>query len=216
MNYGNNYPQNNYQPQQSNDEGGGGVWPRVTGFKIGPKKNGKGHMIQFTINAFSRSGKEQPMLFNEFMQAVQQAFQASGGHGVRFLIPFHQGNGPRGPFQSGTINVVPNNPPQQQVGGGRGGRRDYPTQQAQGYGQPQYQQGYAPPQQGYAPQPAQAPVAPPPQAYPQQGYAPQGTPQGGPQAYPQQTAPTNGGQAGPGQAAPTGASPSNVGGQAPF
>lgn len=172
--YNNGYQQNNYgqQPQQQSNEQ---YWPKVSGFKIGPSKSGKGNVITFTINAAPNArAKQAAMLFNDFIKALQDAFNESGGNGVRLVIPFHQGTGPRGPFQSGSIKVMANNPAQYQQGfnGGGGGRRQYPPQQQQqGYGyqqppQPQYGHsgGYTnPPQQQ---QPAQQPVAPPQQQAP--------------------------------------------------
>ncbi len=171
MSYGNNnYPQQrNYQQpqqqQQPQEEEQKGFWPNVTGFKIGPSKQGTGNVIQFTVNSFQR-GKNKPMLFEEFMAACAQAFQESGGNGVRFIIPFRDGNGPRGPFQTGSIGIMPNTPPAQSFGGGGGGggRRSYPTQQAQGYSQPQQYGGHAPPNAAPQVTPANvgsAPVQPP-------------------------------------------------------
>src|SRR6188508_179599 len=98
MSYGNNqyppqnqgYPQQQAQPQQEQN----GLWPNVTGFKIGPNKKGTGHIVTFTLNANSRS-KSQPMTFDEFMQEVGKAFVESGNNGVRIVLPFRQGNGPR-------------------------------------------------------------------------------------------------------------------------
>lgn len=230
MSYGNNQypPQGGYgQQQQPQQQGQGDFWPNVTGFKIGPSKKGTGHTITFTINSFQK-GKNTPMLFQQFMDECAKAFQESGGNGVRFIIPFRDGNGPRGPFQSASIGIVPNIPQQNSFGGGGGGgRRDYPPRQAQGYGQPQ-QNGY--PQQGY-PQggfqgPTQGmapnqPSVPPQQGYPQQPVqqpqmAPPSFQQGAPQAMPQGNgyapqAPQNGGQIGSGQTAPQPAYPSNNG-----
>lgn len=237
MSYGNNqYPpqQQGYGGQQQQPQGQGDFWPNVTGFKIGPSKKGTGHTITFTINSFQK-GKNTPMLFQQFMEEVAKAFQESGGNGVRFIIPFRDGNGPRGPFQSASIGIMPNVPQQNSFGGqGGGGRRDYPPRQAQGYGQPQqngypqqgpqggYQgptQGMAPTQpsvpmqQGYPQQPVQQPG--PPQPF-QQGAYPQAVPQPAPQAMPQGNgyapqAPQNGGQIGSGQTAPQPAYPSNNG-----
>ncbi len=175
MSYGNNdYPQQrNYQQpqqqQQPQEEEQKGFWPNVTGFKIGPSKQGTGNVIQFTVNSFQR-GKNKPMLFKEFMEACAQAFQESGGNGVRFIIPFRDGNGPRGPFQTGSIGIMPNTPPAQSFGGGGGGggRRSYPTQQAQGYSQPQQ---YAAP----APAPVAAPRAAAPVAQAPRAAAPVAT-----------------------------------------
>lgn len=211
--YGNNgYPQggNNggYQPPQQQQGQGGDFWPNVTGFKIGPTKSGKGHSITFTINAQSRS-KNQPMTFAEFMSLIQKAFQESGGNGVRLVLPFHQGQGPRGPFQSATIGIFPNNPSQHfDNRGGGGGRRQYPPQQ-QGYGQPQQQQGYYPPTMGVAPN---QPQVPPQQQYPQG--VPQGTPQGG-QMPPGPPTPAYQ-QGGNGQNVQNGAYPSDEQGDGPI
>lgn len=166
-NYNNNGYNNGYQnqgQQQPTEQ----FWPKVSGFKIGPSKSGKGNVITFTINAFPNArAKQKAMLFQEFMHALQEAFNQSGGNGVRFVIPFNQGTGPRGPFQSGSIKVMPNNPAAYQQGfGDGGGQRQYPPQQQQpqyGYQQPPVGQGQynAPPQQQYAPPQPQRPAAPP-------------------------------------------------------
>lgn len=196
------YPQGGNQGQQQQAQGDN-FWPNVTGFKVGPSKSGKGHVVTLTFNSQSRS-KNQPMTFQEFMDACAKAFQESGGFGVRLVLPFHQGNGPRGPFQSATIGVFPNQPPQggNSFGGQRGGgRRQYPPRQQQGgYQQPPQQQGYYPPTQGMAPSQPQAPAQQ--GTFQQQGYAPQQPPTGGP--------------TGPGPNAPTNAFPSEEDGPVHF
>jgi hypothetical protein len=165
MSYGNNYGNNGYDnPQGGNQDQGQreeGFWPNVTGFKIGPNQKGTGHSISFTVNAVSQS-KSQPITFEEFMQKIEEAFKESGGQGVRIVLPFREGNGPRGRFQSATIGIFPNVRPQQSFGGGGGGRRSYPSQQSQGYGQPQQNYAPAPQQRAQRSAPAQAPAAPAP------------------------------------------------------
>lgn len=210
--YNNNqYPQGGYQdPNQQQQGQDGEYWPNVTGFKIGPNKKGTGHIIQLTFNAIKK--KEDKMNLQEFMDAIQQAFHQSGGNGVRIVLPFRQGDGPRGPFQSATIGIFPNTPQSHFNGGGGGGRRSYPPRQPQGYGQPrqqqaaprsapypqqQQQQGYYPPTQGIAPQQHQVPPYNPPV---QQGMYNPGA------AY--QQGPPPGGQTGNGTTAPPSASPS--------
>lgn len=184
-NNNNQYPtQQNYgQPQQQ--QGQGNFWPGLSGFTIGPSKNGKSTIIKFSVNAFSQSKKRETMVFQKFMADLQKAFEESNGYGVHFTISFNQGMGPRGPFTSASISVQPKKAQQQYGGGGYnqgyqqngGGRTQYPpaiNQQGyapqNGYGQsgptqPQYpaqpyQQAPQAPQH-YAPPPVQQPVAQP-------------------------------------------------------
>lgn len=143
MSYGNNgYGRGNgygggrnQRQQNSNGNGngqGGDYWPKATGFNIGPSKRGTGQVVQFTLNADqNQRSKNKSMLFHEFMEMAAKAFDESGGFGVRIVIPFHEAEGRRGDFLSGTINVFPNMPPQDGAFGGRGqgnGRRSYPQQ----------------------------------------------------------------------------------------